>query len=63
MGEVSLLQERMSVEENWMMRNKMQKELREVERLSFASKDAGEPRRVNAASAARGGEKEERSHA
>ena len=45
-------------------RKKMQRELREVERLSFSSKEsAREPRGVTAASAARGGEKEERSHA
>ena len=45
-------------------RKKMQRELREVEKLSLASKgNAGEPQGVTATSAARGGEKEERSHA
>ena len=44
-------------------RKKIQKEPREVERLSCFNGNAGEPHGVNATSVARGGEKEERSHA
>ena len=43
-------------------RKKMQKEFREVIVLCFKG-NAGEPHGVNATSAARGGEKEERPHA
>ena len=50
-------------QKNWMRREKIQKEPREVERLPCFKGNAGEPRGVNATSAARGGEKEERSHA
>ena len=54
---------RMSVEKLDEKRKKIQKEPREVERLSCFKGNAREPHGVNATSVARCGEKEERSHA